>query len=160
MADPSATITTVGALASALRISRSTLWKAWHASSDTRWRLEDLVDWLILVKAVGGQGSGAWIDAATRLGVHEQTLNRIAGRSLGTTLREISRSASGLMAQSSIVFVLSRFFSVEILSEVFPTRPESLECESKHSSNLTHARDDGRGYSPSAHPNDNAARDA
>jgi hypothetical protein len=140
-ADPSASVTTVGALASALRVSRSTLWKAWHSSTGARGRLEDLIDWLILVKAVGAEDTRGWIDAATRVGVHEQTLNRIAGRSLGTTLREISRSAHGLMAQSSVVFVLSRFFSLELLSDVFPIRSETLDCESKHPMYLAEARE-------------------
>jgi AraC-like DNA-binding protein len=76
---------------------RSTLWVEWRQAVGDRnacpdLRLEDLLDWLILISAVHRKAPGVkWTAVAHDMGVHEHTLARQARRLTGLTLREVER---------------------------------------------------------------------
>ncbi|HVE77699.1 MAG TPA: hypothetical protein VNA89_02500 [Gemmatimonadaceae bacterium] len=91
-------VTTVEALAAAAHCDRRTLWyqwqKAFHGTPPLR--LEDALNWLILLRAAGRYAPGrAWPVVAAELDVHEHTLARLTVRLAGITLRELSTVAQG-----------------------------------------------------------------
>jgi hypothetical protein len=54
-------------------------------------RLEDVLDWIVLLRAVAMKSPGrSWMSIAGDLRVHQQTIGRIAKRLHGTTLRELA----------------------------------------------------------------------
>jgi hypothetical protein len=87
-------------LAAVVGRDRRTLWRYWRATwtADPPCRLEDLLDWLILLHASARKASGnSWTNVATELGVHEHTLARVASRLLGWTLRETASAPRGAL---------------------------------------------------------------
>jgi hypothetical protein len=119
-ADLATTARTVNEISVALGVGRSTLWKAWRDSTGQRGRFEDLVDWLLLVKAMAAHAeAGGWLHAASRVAVHEHTLMRIARRLVGVSLLDLTRTAGTLFADSAIVPILSRFLSPSAVNNIF-----------------------------------------
>lgn len=83
-------IRTVSELASRLTCSRSALWKAWKGNRAREARLEDLLDWLLLVESIWLKASGLnMAGISDRLRVHEHTIARIAARLTARTLSEL-----------------------------------------------------------------------
>jgi hypothetical protein len=83
----------IGQLASALGCDRRTLWRHWRAalSGASAFRLEDVLDWFLLLHAVGRKLPGrSWAHLATELQVHPHTLGRIAARLAGRPLRALT----------------------------------------------------------------------
>lgn len=70
--------------------NRRTVWYNWRRrTGSSALRLEDLVDWLLLLRASIAHSRGAsWTAAAHELGVHRHTLARLAERHLGEPLHE------------------------------------------------------------------------
>lgn len=82
----------VKGLAAVLGVDRSTLCRQWLRGrrEGTALRLEDFLDWLILLRAVGRRAPGRkWSAVAAELGVPERTLARTASRLLQQRLREL-----------------------------------------------------------------------
>jgi hypothetical protein len=91
MAEPP--IRSIQELARITGCHRHTLWYHWHkgVGYSTKLRLEDFLDWLILLRAADGKrGRCAWAHVATSIEVHEHTIARIARRHLGMTLRDLA----------------------------------------------------------------------
>jgi DNA-binding NarL/FixJ family response regulator len=81
----------VKALAATVQCHRSTLWTHWtRAVGDRGIRLEDFLDWLLLLSALERRnGCSSWAATADQVRVYEHTLGRIARRLTGMTLREL-----------------------------------------------------------------------
>jgi hypothetical protein len=82
--------TSVEALASAVRCDRRTLWRAWASSSPAARparRLEDLVGWLLLIRAVSLKSGGrGWSSIASEFRVSQRRLLRLSERLAGLSL--------------------------------------------------------------------------
>jgi hypothetical protein len=88
-----APVGSVGDLAAAVRCDRSTLCRQWQRGrgAGVELRLEDFLDWLIILRAVGRRTHGRkWSAVAEELGIQERTLGRIARRLLDSSLRELN----------------------------------------------------------------------
>lgn len=91
-------VRSVADLASAASCRRSTLWYHWNRAVDTDppLRLEDFLDWLLVLHAIGRKGPDrAWPSVAEELGVHERTLGRLARRLTGRRLGDLNLSGQG-----------------------------------------------------------------
>jgi hypothetical protein len=83
----------VAELAAALGCNRRTLWRQWQAVArpGVGLRLEDVLDWVLLLHAVGLRTArGSWAAVAAQLGVHPHTLVRTAARLTARPLRVLS----------------------------------------------------------------------
>ena len=86
-------VTSVEALAAAVRCDRRTLWRAWAGSSAARpvMRLEDLVGWILLIRAVSLKGGGrGWSSIASEFRVSQRRLLRLSGRLAGLSLSHLA----------------------------------------------------------------------
>lgn len=86
-------IQSVGELAEIVHQDRSTLWCHWRQSVGTlsTLRLKDVVDWITLLRAAAHIAVGRSVsEAAHAIGVHEDTISRIARRLTGETLSRLS----------------------------------------------------------------------
>lgn len=83
----------INQLASALACDRRTLWRHWRVAlcGASALRLEDVLDWFLLLHAVGRKLPGrSWAHLAIELQVHPHTLGRIAARLAGRPLRTLT----------------------------------------------------------------------
>lgn len=99
-------------LAAVIGRDRRTLWRYWRDAWRTTppFRLEDLLDWIVLLHASARKSSGSsWTAVATELGVHEHTLARVASRLLGWTLRETAVAPRGTLEAEFTTRVGQRF---------------------------------------------------
>jgi hypothetical protein len=87
-------IQSVSALAETVGCDRRTLWRHWHAAAErSPSTLQDVLDWLLLLRARGGKSADAsWRAVAAELRVHEHTLARLARRLARRTLRELAEA--------------------------------------------------------------------
>jgi hypothetical protein len=122
---------TVRALAQAMRVDRRTLWRGWRASTRAAaaagppgaadvaraagapngpaLRLEDVLDWVLLLRALGVRQRGrAWREVAAELGVHEHTLARLARRLTGQSLAALGDGGFAVASAQFERDVLSR----------------------------------------------------
>lgn len=86
-------VRSIGQLAGASGCDRRTLWRHWHDAVASRLplRLEDVLDWLILLHAVGRkEPSRSWSSVASELHIHPHTLGRIAARLAARPLRMLA----------------------------------------------------------------------
>jgi hypothetical protein len=86
-------IRSLGQLAAVSGCDRRTLWRHWHdaVASRVSLRLEDVLDWLILLHAVGRkEQSRSWSSVATELQIHPHTLGRISARLAARPLRMLA----------------------------------------------------------------------
>ncbi len=91
----------VAELATACGRDRRTLWRHWHraVARHVRLRLEDVVDWLLLLHAVGRKvPSRSWSDVAAELKVHAHTLARVATRLAGRSLKMLAATDQKTLA--------------------------------------------------------------
>ncbi len=66
--------------------------------TDPPLRLEDFLDWLLVLHALGRKRPDcAWPRVAEELGVHERTLGRLARRLTGRPLRDLNRSGQAVV---------------------------------------------------------------
>jgi hypothetical protein len=102
---------TVATLAASLNRGRSTLWKTWSdVHQPTGVRLEDLLDWLLLLDAASQKVDRVtWTDVAASLNIHEHTLARIAFRVTGATLRAVGDDPGIVFAPSLVEKQIARF---------------------------------------------------
>lgn len=85
--------TSVGALAEAARCDRRTLWRAWAIRPPTRTalRLEDLVGWILLIRAASMKSSGrGWSAIASEFNVSQRRLLRLSERLAGLSLSRLA----------------------------------------------------------------------
>lgn len=76
-------VSSVKQLATFMRCNRATLCHHWTKTArvNSPMRLEDYLNWVVLMRAVTYKNSGStWGGVAHRLGLHEQTLSRVLGR--------------------------------------------------------------------------------
>lgn len=86
-------VRSIGQLAAATGCDRRTLWRHWHGAVAARLplRLEDVLDWLILLHAVGRkEPSRSWSRVAAELQIHPHTLGRISARLTARPLRMLA----------------------------------------------------------------------
>ena len=102
-------VRTVGELCAAAGCHRSTLWSQWRATgADTVLRLQDVVDWVILLRACSQRAPGiGWGAVAAEAGVHEHTIARIARRLMGCGLRELRHPLSATMVHAELSAALA-----------------------------------------------------
>jgi hypothetical protein len=81
--------TSVNALATALRVADSTLRYHWDGSFPNL-AIRELVDWVVLLRAVEKRGQAGWIRVAHLYGVHLRTLQRRCQRLTGITLSSVA----------------------------------------------------------------------
>lgn len=82
-------------LAAASGCDRRTLWRHWNGAVAARasLRLEDVLDWLLLLYAVGRkEPTRSWSSVAVELQIHPHTLGRIATRLTNRPLRALAPS--------------------------------------------------------------------
>jgi hypothetical protein len=99
---------------------RRTLWRHWHESADPapRLRLEDLLGWLLLLRALAGKTPAVtWSEVAAELGIHRHTLPRLAERLAGHSLGE-----AAALGQRELV----RRFYTELLDPLLRRSEEDL----------------------------------
>jgi hypothetical protein len=88
-------VRSIGQLAVACGCDRRTLWRHWHQAVSDRagLRLEDVLDWLLLLYAVGRKTPAhSWSSVAAELQIHPHTLSRIAARLTTRPLRRLTAS--------------------------------------------------------------------
>ena len=88
-------------LAAACDCDRRTLWRHWHAAvgPGSRLRLEDVLDWVLLLHAVGRKVPGrSWAQVAAELGVSAHTLTRTAARLAGRRLAALAATDQRALA--------------------------------------------------------------
>jgi hypothetical protein len=86
-------VRSIGQLAAASGCDRRTLWRHWHDAVGPRGslRLEDVLDWLLLLHAVGRKTPmRSWSSVAAELQIHPHTLGRITARLTARSLRTLS----------------------------------------------------------------------
>jgi hypothetical protein len=86
-------IRSLGHLATASGCDRRTLWRHWHSAVAARatLRLEDVLDWLLLLNAVGRkEPTRSWSNVAAELQIHPHTLARMAARLANRPLRALA----------------------------------------------------------------------
>jgi hypothetical protein len=112
-------VRSVNGLAAAVECDRSTLCRQWQKGRSTRveLRLEDFLDWLTVLRAVGLRPPGRkWSAVAEELGMPERTLSRIARRLLGSGLRELDLNGYMSVAAKFEAEVLRHLASCNVLS--------------------------------------------
>jgi hypothetical protein len=88
-------VRSIGQLAAACGCDRRTLWRHWHQAVSARetLRLEDVLDWLLLLYAIGRKTPAqSWSNVAAELQIHPHTLSRIAARLTDRPLRKLASS--------------------------------------------------------------------
>jgi AraC-like DNA-binding protein len=90
-------------LAEGAGCDRSTLNRQWRSvAGDSPLRLQDVLDWLVLIDAVRLQARRRkWAGVAAELGVHQRTLSRIAERLAGMSLPQAA--AAGELALTTVL---------------------------------------------------------
>lgn len=86
-------VRSIGQLAAASGCNRRTLWRHWHdaVGAGCPLRLEDVLDWLLLLHAVGRkEPTRSWSSVASDLQIHPHTLGRIAARLATRALRTLA----------------------------------------------------------------------
>jgi hypothetical protein len=112
-------VRTVADLAMYAGCSRSTLWKAWRSDPHQRMRIEDLLDWLLLVDALGQKTHAvSWVDIATRLSVHEHTLRNVCRRLTGLSLIDAERNVDSLFSNGSVRDMLTKLVGHQVLGSL------------------------------------------
>lgn len=89
-------VTSTSELAKLAGCHRRTLWYQWRkvADGDSSARLEDVLSWILLLRAVALRSAGdSWTVIACNLHMHEHTLARLTKQHLGLTVREVSSQA-------------------------------------------------------------------
>jgi hypothetical protein len=85
-------VRTIPELAALVGRDRRTIWRLWQSTfgPEPPLRLQDFLDWLLLVHAAALRSSGQrWTAVAQELAVHEHTIARIARRLAGLNLRQV-----------------------------------------------------------------------
>ncbi|MGH7629077.1 MAG: hypothetical protein ACREOF_06750 [Gemmatimonadales bacterium] len=99
-ADPP--IMSVARLGATVGRDRRTMWRLWADTlgRTVGWRLEDVLGWLVLVRALTLKTPRAsWASIAQQLGVHEHTLARLAMRLVGVNLSALADQGELAVAQ-------------------------------------------------------------
>lgn len=103
-------IRTEAALATAAGCHRRTLWYHWQramAGASTSPRLEDFLDWLLVLRAAGRKTADrGWRHVAESLGVHEHTIARLARHLAGVSLSELEFVDRQVLAERFIESML------------------------------------------------------
>lgn len=117
-------IRTVHELCEAAGCHRSTLWAQWRAIGGTALlRVQDLVDWVMLLRACSRHVPGAsWNAVAVEMNVHEHTIARIARRLMRCSLRDLRHPFAVTAVHDALLTALE---------PIFACRP--LRCETQRS---------------------------
>jgi len=112
-------IQSVSDLAGEVKCDRSTLCRQWRSgrSAGTELRLEDFLDWLTILHAVGRRPPGRkWSAVAEELSMQERTLGRMSRRLLGSGLRGLDADGYAGVATRFEESALSRIAGRNVLS--------------------------------------------
>lgn len=112
-------VQSVGDLASQVKCDRSTLCRQWRSGRGpgSELRLEDFLDWLTMLRAVGRRPAGRkWSAVAEELSMQERTLGRMSRRLLGSGLRGLDVDGYAGVAARFEESALSRIAGCDILS--------------------------------------------
>ncbi len=102
-------------LAKSLGCDRTTLWYHWRTVGTSELRLEDVIDWFLLLHASGLKTHNrSWENIAHELAVHPHTLGRMADRLVGVPLRVLE--AAGQPA-------LLDLFANRVVRRLVPSMP-------------------------------------
>ncbi|HST63040.1 MAG TPA: hypothetical protein VLK84_30305 [Longimicrobium sp.] len=105
-ADP---VTTVTSLAATANCGRATLYRHWERMGIGDLRLDDVLEWVLLLRVVAIHRPGwTWRAVGQEVRVSDRTLSRIAKRLLGMRLRDLDESAFPRVAAAFEERVLSR----------------------------------------------------
>lgn len=106
-------IRTVHELCEAAGCHRSTLWAQWCAiGGNALLRVQDLVDWVLLLRACSRHVSGAsWNAVAVEIGVHEHTIARIALRLMHCSLRDLRHPLAVTAVHDALLATLEPILS-------------------------------------------------
>jgi hypothetical protein len=91
-------VRTIPELAGLVGRDRRTIWRLWQSAfgPEPPLRLQDFLDWLLLIRASALRSSGQrWTAVAQELAVHEHTIARIARRLAGLNLRQVGDAGAG-----------------------------------------------------------------
>jgi hypothetical protein len=95
-------IRTVHKLAAGVGCDRRTLWTQWKQvmkDGGADLRLQDFLHWLVLLRATGRKtASRPWAAVAQEVGVHPDTLGRLAQQLTGCSLRDLCAGGQGAVA--------------------------------------------------------------
>jgi hypothetical protein len=111
---------TVEKLAASAGCDRRTLWHQWKQAVDGgALRLQDFLHWLLLLRAAGRKTAGRpWSEVAEDVGVHPDTLGRLARQLTGRTLGQLSAGGQADVAAQ---------FERRVLPSLLPERgPDKL----------------------------------
>ena len=112
-------VESIAELAKAAHCGRSTLGRQWRRTVGTGRgnRLEDFLDWVLLLRAVEKRKSErSWEHVADELGLYGSALSRLARRTCGCTLRELTAGGEAL-ALKRIYGRLSVMLSLGTMSD-------------------------------------------
>jgi hypothetical protein len=120
----------IGHLAAASGCDRRTLWRHWHdaVAAHVGLRLEDVLDWLLLLHAVGRKTPArSWSSVAAELQIHPHTLGRIAARLAGRPLRSLAATDQLALTLQFDARLVEAFASEPVRSMNIVSRRRPLE---------------------------------
>lgn len=86
-------------LPAAVGCDRRTLWHHWNAACPGPLRLQDFLHWVLLMRALGGKTRDrSWATVAEEVGMHPDTLGRLARQLAGLGLRELDAGRQATVA--------------------------------------------------------------
>jgi hypothetical protein len=92
-------VRTICELANLAGCHRTTLWRHWNDLNCARLRLQDVIDWTLLVHAISlKRPYRKWSAVSEALQLHQHTLNRIAQRRIGARLSAVRRPVAQIAA--------------------------------------------------------------
>lgn len=97
-------------LAALVGCDRRTLSRYWHSAAGrhSALRLEDVLHWLLLLRAVARKDSKrAWSAIAAELGIHEHTLARLARKLVDASLASVAIEGTAALGLSFLALVLA-----------------------------------------------------
>ncbi|HJU90369.1 MAG TPA: hypothetical protein VJ672_13320 [Gemmatimonadaceae bacterium] len=128
-------VCSISELASLLNRNRRTLWRHWHQTNGTALRLEDFIDWVLLLHAAHEKSpSRSWADVAHSLGTHEHTLARLVRRLANGTLGALDERARADLERRFLAAVQDKVGPGETFGACAPAPPcsgcaDQRECE-------------------------------
>lgn len=123
---PERPVRSLGQLAAASGCDRRTLWRHWHdaVAAQAELRLEDVLDWLLLLYAVGRkEPTRSWSSVAAELQIHPHTLGRMAARLANRPLRAL--------APTDQLPLTLQFDALLVAALVQPSRPRPIVSRRK-----------------------------
>ncbi|HEY0021561.1 MAG TPA: hypothetical protein VGB24_01595 [Longimicrobium sp.] len=111
-------VRTVSGLAAAVGCDRRTLWHHWNAACPGPLRVQDFLHWVLLMRALGGKTRDrSWASVAEEVGMHPDSLGRLARQLTGLGLRDLDTGRQATVAD---------LFRTRVLGQVLAGEPDKL----------------------------------